>query len=56
VNTDASTLNPLNADLHCHSKVSDGTLEPEALAEEVCAIASMESLAEVAPGCSAVRV
>lgn len=27
------TLNPLsNADLHCHSKVSDGTLEPEALA------------------------
>ena len=24
--------NPLNADLHCHSAVSDGTLEPEALA------------------------
>lgn len=24
--------NILNADLHCHSKVSDGTLEPEALA------------------------
>lgn len=23
----------LNADLHCHSRVSDGTLEPEALAE-----------------------
>jgi predicted metal-dependent phosphoesterase TrpH len=23
---------PLNADLHCHSRVSDGTLEPEALA------------------------
>ena len=23
----------LNADLHCHSKVSDGTLEPEALAQ-----------------------
>jgi predicted metal-dependent phosphoesterase TrpH len=23
---------PLNADLHCHSSVSDGTLEPEALA------------------------
>ena len=22
----------LNADLHCHSTVSDGTLEPEALA------------------------
>ena len=22
----------LNADLHCHSSVSDGTLEPEALA------------------------
>jgi predicted metal-dependent phosphoesterase TrpH len=22
----------MNADLHCHSKVSDGTLEPEALA------------------------
>ncbi|HEX2009665.1 MAG TPA: 3',5'-nucleoside bisphosphate phosphatase [Roseateles sp.] len=28
-----NTLSPLiNADLHCHSKVSDGTLEPEALA------------------------
>jgi len=25
-------VNPLNADLHCHSCVSDGTLEPEALA------------------------
>ena len=25
--------NITNADLHCHSKVSDGTLEPEALAE-----------------------
>ena len=24
--------NPLNADLHCHSAVSDGTLQPEALA------------------------
>ena len=23
----------LNADLHCHSTVSDGTLSPEALAE-----------------------
>ena len=23
---------PLNADLHCHSVVSDGTLTPEALA------------------------
>ena len=29
-----NTINALsNADLHCHSKVSDGTLEPEALAE-----------------------
>jgi 3',5'-nucleoside bisphosphate phosphatase len=26
-------VNLLNADLHCHSVVSDGTLEPEALAE-----------------------
>ncbi len=25
--------NPINADLHCHSVVSDGTLTPEALAE-----------------------
>jgi len=25
-------VSPLNADLHCHSVVSDGTLEPEALA------------------------
>jgi 3',5'-nucleoside bisphosphate phosphatase len=28
----SSNLNALNADLHCHSVVSDGTLEPEALA------------------------
>jgi len=27
-----TTPNALNADLHCHSAVSDGTLEPEALA------------------------
>ncbi len=26
-------MNSLNADLHCHSVVSDGTLEPEALAQ-----------------------
>ena len=26
-------VNLLNADLHCHSAVSDGTLQPEALAE-----------------------
>ena len=26
-------MNPINADLHCHSVVSDGTLHPEALAE-----------------------
>ena len=26
----------LNADLHCHSTVSDGTLTPEALAERAC--------------------
>ena len=32
VNTDAPTPNPLNADLHCHSAVSDGTLQPEELA------------------------
>jgi len=33
VNTSAA-INPItNADLHCHSKVSDGTLEPEVLAE-----------------------
>ena len=31
-------LNPLsNADLHCHSKVSDGTLEPEAVAARAAA-------------------
>ena len=29
---DGSTIRPMNADLHCHSTVSDGTLEPEALA------------------------
>ncbi|MEO7242706.1 MAG: 3',5'-nucleoside bisphosphate phosphatase [Variovorax sp.] len=28
---------PLNADLHCHSVVSDGTLTPEALAERAAA-------------------
>lgn len=28
--------NILNADLHCHSVVSDGTLTPEALAERAC--------------------
>ena len=28
-----SSLSPPNADLHCHSVVSDGTLTPEALAE-----------------------
>jgi predicted metal-dependent phosphoesterase TrpH len=26
-------MNTLNADLHCHSVVSDGTLTPEELAE-----------------------
>ena len=26
-------VNPINADLHCHSTVSDGTLTPEALAQ-----------------------
>ena len=25
-------MHAVNADLHCHSSVSDGTLEPEALA------------------------
>ena len=30
--TTATTLKHLNADLHCHSAVSDGTLQPEALA------------------------
>jgi predicted metal-dependent phosphoesterase TrpH len=28
-----SSLSPINADLHCHSVVSDGTLTPEQLAE-----------------------
>ena len=28
---------PINADLHCHSVVSDGTLTPEALAERAAA-------------------
>jgi predicted metal-dependent phosphoesterase TrpH len=32
VNTDTSAPNTLNADLHCHSAVSDGTLQPEELA------------------------
>ena len=31
--TPANAQNLLNADLHCHSVVSDGTLSPEALAE-----------------------
>jgi hypothetical protein len=26
-------VNLINADLHCHSTVSDGTMEPEALAQ-----------------------
>ena len=30
-------MNELNADLHCHSVVSDGTLEPEALAQRALA-------------------
>jgi len=32
VNTNTATLKTLNADLHCHSAVSDGTLQPEELA------------------------
>lgn len=33
-----SDLNPLtNADLHCHSQVSDGTLPPEAVAARAAA-------------------
>ncbi len=32
MNTPLALTNITNADLHCHSKVSDGTLEPEALA------------------------
>ena len=28
-----TSFSTLNADLHCHSVVSDGTLSPEALAE-----------------------
>ena len=28
-----SSFSPLNADLHCHSVISDGTLTPEQLAE-----------------------
>jgi len=32
VNTNTSALKALNADLHCHSAVSDGTLQPEELA------------------------
>jgi predicted metal-dependent phosphoesterase TrpH len=30
--TGTDSMNALNADLHCHSAVSDGTLDPEALA------------------------
>ncbi len=37
VSTPASSTSPLNADLHCHSVVSDGTLTPEALAERASA-------------------
>ncbi|CAN5131494.1 PHP domain-containing protein [soil metagenome] len=38
MNTIAQSLNvQSNADLHCHSRMSDGTLEPEALAERACA-------------------
>lgn len=33
MSSNASTPSPLNADLHCHSSVSDGTLTPEAVAE-----------------------
>ncbi len=32
MNTDTLASKTLNADLHCHSAVSDGTLQPEALA------------------------
>ena len=32
MNVNHPAASPLNADLHCHSAVSDGTLEPEALA------------------------
>ena len=32
MNTDTATLKTLNADLHCHSAVSDGTLQPDELA------------------------
>ncbi|MDN3920731.1 3',5'-nucleoside bisphosphate phosphatase [Roseateles violae] len=32
MNANTPLSNATNADLHCHSKVSDGTLEPEALA------------------------
>jgi predicted metal-dependent phosphoesterase TrpH len=32
VNTNTAALKTLNADLHCHSAVSDGTLQPEELA------------------------
>ena len=32
MNTNTSALKTLNADLHCHSAVSDGTLQPEELA------------------------
>ena len=32
MNTNTSALKALNADLHCHSAVSDGTLQPEELA------------------------
>jgi 3',5'-nucleoside bisphosphate phosphatase len=41
VSTTTRSLNPLNhltnADLHCHSTVSDGTLEPEAIAARAAA-------------------
>ncbi|TBO32373.1 PHP domain-containing protein [Aquabacterium lacunae] len=33
----SSALHLLNADLHCHSSVSDGTLTPEAVADRACA-------------------
>jgi predicted metal-dependent phosphoesterase TrpH len=37
VNPDRSLTHLTNADLHCHSTVSDGTLEPEALAARAAA-------------------
>ena len=42
----AVSKNYLNADLHCHSVVSDGTLTPEALAQRAGEVAGIGNVLE----------